>query len=45
MTLSDAISSLFNTDAPVIADFSQRFSAQTLSPNTFDPTAGGSCSR
>jgi outer membrane receptor protein involved in Fe transport len=35
--LSFAISNLFDTDPPVIADFGQRGSSQTLSPNTFDP--------
>jgi outer membrane receptor protein involved in Fe transport len=31
-----AISNLFNVDPPVVADFGQRFSAQSITPNNFD---------
>jgi hypothetical protein len=34
--VSLAISNVFDTDPPVIADFGQRFSSQTFSPNSFD---------
>jgi outer membrane receptor protein involved in Fe transport len=31
-----SISNLFDAEPPIIADFGQRFSAQTISPNNFD---------
>jgi hypothetical protein len=31
-----AISNLFDVSPPVIADFGQRFSAQSITPNNFD---------
>jgi len=34
--VSFAISNLFDTDPPVVADFGQRFSSQTVTPNSFD---------
>jgi outer membrane receptor protein involved in Fe transport len=31
-----AISNLFDEEPPIIADFGQRFSSQTITPNNFD---------